>query len=80
MVEWLQHIHGQICHGKNLNFSRQVGSTNFLYWLYSQQVMLFFRNLQKINRHQTVGRFSSVFEELPMAALLTLNLIQVHEF
>lgn len=82
MVEWLQSLDGQICHGKNLNFSHQVRSTNFLYGLCSQQVMVFVRKLQKKKKTSTGNEQSggSVFEQLPMAALLMLNLIQVHEF
>lgn len=80
MVEWLQSLDGQICHGKNLNFSHQVRSTNFLYGLCSQQVMLFVGKLQKKPSTGNEQSGGSVFEQLPMAALLTLNLIQVHEF
>lgn len=80
MVEWLQSLDGQICHGKNLNFSHQVRSTNFLYGpvLTAGHVIC-----QKTAKKTSTGNEQlggSVFEQLPMAALLTLNLIQVHEF
>lgn len=81
MVEWLQSLDGQICHGKNLNFSHQVRSTNFV-WAVLTTGHVICQKTAKKKKTSTGNEQSggSVFEQLPMAALLMLNLIQVHEF
>lgn len=79
MVEWLQSLDGQICHGKNLSPSQKY---KLFVWAVLTTGHVICQKTAKKKKTSTGNEQSggSVFEQLPMAALLMLNLIQVHEF